>query len=250
MLEQAFLRFNVKGSGINWRFCHCSFFSSFLLFKLFFCFTLYSISLTIMSTYENNNNPAVTSSQTFSHGYGPNAGPSYKPPEQPGHYSQNYAGYAHRGINDYKVHSNAANMSVRRGSAEPEGESAAYDNQADNDDSHSLPDRQTVVTAPPHRIKSRYNDRGIKEYFYKRPDPTYEDIYGVAQPPQLDVSTQNKAVKRKLESEVHDICHSTSHANIYKKINVLILFLLVENQSTHCVSSHWASYLWREKVPG
>ncbi|KAJ2036470.1 hypothetical protein H4S03_003621, partial [Coemansia sp. S3946] len=118
-----------------------------------------------MSTYNGGN---MDSAPEYSHGYGP-GGPSHS-----GH--RHGAGYA---SSSYRQGPHQG-QSKREKELIQHGEAASYD---------ILPPPSEAQTAFDHHAnqhKAGYSkDRGMSDYFYKKPDPSYSGTYGTDYQPEI-----------------------------------------------------------------
>ncbi|KAJ2468037.1 hypothetical protein GGI02_003823, partial [Coemansia sp. RSA 2322] len=145
-----------------------------------------------MSTYGGSN---VDPRHSYGFGYGPgepsqahdhSSGPSQRnrhAPDSRHRHGQRHS-YSHshgqshsQSYGQLPSYSKGKGTSARASHA-PAGESAAYDN-------HPAPsESQTVYDQWPNKAGDD-TDRGLADYFYKKPDPSYTGTYGTDYRPEI-----------------------------------------------------------------
>ncbi|KAJ2460782.1 hypothetical protein GGF42_000618 [Coemansia sp. RSA 2424] len=134
-----------------------------------------------MSTYNGGN---MDSAPEYSYGYGP-GGPSHGQDHGHGHSHRHASGQGHsHGASSHRHGPSQGHSKRERGEKGQHlhGESASYDNIPGYapSEGHTVYDNQNG-----HQYSDDTKDRGVADYFYKKPDPSYSGTYGTDYHPEI-----------------------------------------------------------------
>ncbi|KAJ2848364.1 hypothetical protein IWW36_003345 [Coemansia brasiliensis] len=94
----------------------------------------------------------------------------------------------HHGYGPRSISKQELSRSEEKAPAYTVGESASYDNVPNPGDSRTLFDHKSELPNDgfsPAKPKHAYGERGIADFFYKQPDPSYSGMYGTDYQPQI-----------------------------------------------------------------